>query len=85
MDYSQTAHWKLVTVLCRVTGAAFILGGIVFSIYGARLLNDPKSTLAVDGSLTTDPYMKAIVLGAGVVTTALGFLLLFARSKRETK
>jgi hypothetical protein len=77
-NYEKTC-WRMINALGRIAGGGFVFVGVIFSFWGLWLVLDRKATTAVDGAPTSDPWIKAIVLVAGLVVTALGVLLLRAR------
>ena len=85
MTEFRTLYWKLLTIYARLIGGAFTFGGIIFIIWGIRLLVDHNSTIMINGSPTNDPYMKAIVLFMSVFVGVSGVLLLKARPFRNSK
>jgi hypothetical protein len=82
MTSYQKLHWQLFNALGRIAGCGFLLGGGVLCIWGLSLVADSKSTIAVNGVPTSDPWEKWIVVVGGLVVAALGVLLLRARRYR---
>jgi hypothetical protein len=79
MNKAESAYFSLLTVLARIVGGWFVLGGLVFVAWGTVLLTDKTSTFSINGVPSHDPIDKAVPLVLGLVVSGLGILLLFAR------
>ncbi|MGH7976041.1 MAG: hypothetical protein ACREC8_05220 [Limisphaerales bacterium] len=75
--------WQAFNIFVRITGVWFILGGIVFIIWGLSLILNSDATINVNGVPSKDLWAKSIVLVAGLIISVLGILLLVARSYRQ--
>lgn len=78
----QRVYWWTFNAFVRFVGACFALVGGVFVLWGLKLVLDQKTTLDVGGVPTADPWIKGLVLVAGVVVGLLGLLLLKAKRYR---
>jgi hypothetical protein len=61
---------SLINFLARVVGVCFIIGGVVFIIWGLSLVSNPKATIDVNGVPSSDQWIKASVLIVGLVVGA---------------
>ena len=82
MSKQQKTYWQTFNVLGRVVGAGFVCVGGIFVLWGLSLVLDSKATIGVDGVPSSDPWIKASVLVAGLVVGGLGVLLLISRRYR---
>lgn len=78
----EKMYWQCWSIFCRSIGAMFVIGGLIFCFWGLSLLLTPQATVDVNGVPSSDPWVKANVLAAGLVVVVVGVCAYMARSYR---